>query len=118
MRNYTFVSLLVFHVVIYYFLFLQYEYYDSFKELQLSNVYYASSVLTFLLLLSNGVMYICDIHLYTKLFAYTGISMGLMNSILYNKLKPTSPPEVQTYIQNSIFFGEFLFVTSIVLLMR
>ena len=118
MRIHTFVSLLVFHFVIYYLLFLQYKYYDSFKELQLSNVYYTCSVFTFLLLLSNGVMYICDIYLYTNLFAFSGIWMGLMNSILHNKLNQTSPPEVQSYITNSTLFGEFLFVTSIVLLMR
>ena len=146
MKILTFVWLLVFHLVISYLLLFQYENYDYFKEskgsdVYYTNFYYACSLLTFLLLLCNGVMFICDIRLdkYRKIFAYTGLLVCVINCTVYiplcraeyetlrtihkrpsnSECKSIEPLEkVINYTENAIILGGLLFVASTSLLIH
>ena len=142
----NFVSLHVFHFVIFYVLFLQYQNFDNFKQLYKSKTYERCSTVTFFFLLLNGIVLIYGPTTFTSLICRVlgviGVLICIIDIFLFVKLRiehlskkesqsralvisDTSPvfnkrptnEIAQFYIENAIILGGLLFLVSVVLLL-
>ena len=141
-----FVSLHLFQLVIFYLLFLQYEYFEDFKKLYVSKTYETCSTITFLFLLLNGVVLIYGSSTFSsvlcRVLGFVGILICITDLFLYIKLRTehksrifensralvlySTKPELNKranehkvlyYIENAIIFGVLLCLVSVLLLL-
>jgi hypothetical protein len=138
MNIFIFIVLHVFYIVLFYLWLLpQYDYFNKFNEIYVSEIYYTCSMLTFLFLLLNGIVLICGIgtKLLKQVLGATGLFICIINTVVYMKLRSeyitnnhssalvvygTSPAykekifdvSVLRYIENTIILGALLFIVS------